>query len=154
MIAPKSVTDAIRAHGAEAYPEEGCGFLLGAVEDGTNVVRAIRRVDNRQDENRERRYLITPADYREAQREAAAEDLDIVGFYHSHPDHPAEPSETDLEQATFPGYTYVIVAVHDGTPTDLTAWTLAPDRSRFEREEIRAGTARRPPTKPTSSTTS
>lgn len=136
MIAPETVLDAIRAHGAEAYPEEGCGFLLGAVKDGTNVVRATRRVENRQDVNRERRYLIAPDDYRTAQREAAAQELDIVGFYHSHPDHPAEPSETDLEQATFPGYTYVIVAVDDGTPTDLTAWTLSPDRSRFEREDI------------------
>lgn len=136
MITTTDVLDAIRDHGADAYPEEGCGFLLGAVRDGTNHVRAIRRVENRQATNRTRRYAITPNDYRTAQRAAAEQGLDIVGFYHSHPDHPARPSETDLAEATFPGYTYAIVAVHDGSATDLTAWTLVPDRSRFEKEAI------------------
>ena len=60
----------------------------------------------------------------------------MVGTYHSHPDHPARPSDTDLDEATFPGFTYVIVAVHDGTPDALTAWSLAPDRSEFHREDI------------------
>lgn len=136
MHANESILDAIRSHGADAYPEEGCGFLIGTVDDGQNHVHSIRRVANRQPENRERRYQITPDDYREAQDEAQAQDLDIVGFYHSHPDHPARPSETDLAEATFPGYTYVIVSVRDGTPTDLTAWSLAPDRSQFNPEDI------------------
>ncbi len=136
MTTTESILDAIRSHGADAYPEEGCGFLLGTVEKGQNHVHSIRCVANRQPENRERRYQITPDDYREAQEEAQAQDLDIVGFYHSHPDHPARPSETDLAEATFPGYTYVIVSVHDSTPTTLTAWSLAPDRSQFDREDI------------------
>lgn len=136
MITTPNILDAIRNHGEAAYPEEGCGFLLGTVRDGANHVRAVRRVENRQDTNRTRRYTITPDDYRTAQRAAAEQDLDIVGFYHSHPDHPARPSETDLAEATFPGYTYVIVSICDGSAADLTAWTLAPDRSRFEREEI------------------
>jgi proteasome lid subunit RPN8/RPN11 len=136
MLTTESILEAIRAHGADAYPEEGCGFLLGTVEDGRNHVRDIRRVANRQPENRERRYQITPGDYREAQEHAHARDLDIVGFYHSHPDHPARPSETDLAEATFPGYTYVIVSVQDGAPADLTAWSLAPDRSQFDEEDI------------------
>jgi proteasome lid subunit RPN8/RPN11 len=132
------VIQAIREHGADAYPEEGCGFLLGAVdESGTNRISRVRRVANRKTENRERRYEITPDDYRAAAEEAAGDGLDVVGFYHSHPDHPAEPSETDLAEATFPGYTYVIVSVDDGTPADLTAWSLAPDRSRFRTEEVR-----------------
>lgn len=138
MITSPSVIQAIREHGADAYPEEGCGFLLGAVdESGTNRISRVRRVANRKTENRERRYEITPDDYRAAAEEAAGDGLDVVGFYHSHPDHPAEPSETDLAEATFPGYTYVIVSVDDGTPADLTAWSLAPDRSRFRPEEVR-----------------
>ncbi len=137
MITISDVLDAIRQHGADAYPEEGCGFLLGTVtDDGENRVRTIRRAENRQDERRTRRYQLTPDDYREADEAARKQGLDVVGVYHSHPDHPARPSETDLEEATFPGYTYVIVAVQDGTPDTLTAWTLAPDRSEFRREEI------------------
>ena len=137
MITTKSVLDTIRQHGADAYPEEGCGFLLGTVtDDGQNRVRALHRATNRRAENRERRYELTADDYRAADAAAQEQGLDVVGIYHSHPDHPAEPSETDLEEATFPGYTYVIVSVHDGVPQDLTAWTLAPDRSEFWREEI------------------
>lgn len=141
MQTTESILDDIRAHGADAYPEEGCGFLLGTTTEGGNRVQRIRRVANRHPENRERRYQITPEDYREAQKDAEASGLDIVGFYHSHPDHPAEPSETDLAEATFPGYTYVIVSVHDGTPENLTAWSLAANRSRFHSEDIRLHTA-------------
>jgi proteasome lid subunit RPN8/RPN11 len=141
MITTDSVLTDIRQHGADAYPEEGCGFLLGTVTDaGVNRVAAIRRATNRHPEWRTRRYQLTADDYREADAAAQEQGLDIVGIYHSHPDHPAEPSETDLDEATFPGYTYVIVAVHDGTPEDLTAWTLAPDRSEFRREDIAVST--------------
>ena len=137
MTTTESVLESIRQHGADAYPEEGCGFLLGTVtDDGDNRVVAIRRAVNRRSEWRTRRYQLTADDYREADEAAREQDLDVVGIYHSHPDHPARPSETDLEEATFPGYTYVIVAVHDGTPTELTAWTLAPDRSQFHHEDI------------------
>ena len=137
MITTPDVLDNIRQHGTDAYPEEGCGFLLGTVtDDGENRVTAIRRAVNRQSEWRTRRYELTADDYREADGAAREQGLDVVGVYHSHPDHPARPSETDLEEATFPGYTYVIVSVHDGTPKDLTAWTLAPDRSQFHREDI------------------
>ena len=117
METTKSILDAIRQHGSDAYPEEGCGFLLGTVtDDGTNRVTALHRAANRHAENRERRYELTPDDYRNADAAAQTQGLDVVGVYHSHPDHPARPSETDLEEATFPGYTYVIVSVHDGTP--------------------------------------
>ena len=137
MKTTPDILDRIRAHGADAYPEEGCGFLLGSVtDDGDNRVTALHRAANRRSENRERRYELTADDYREADAAAQEQGLDVVGVYHSHPDHPARPSATDLEEATFPGYTYVIVSVHNGTPEDLTAWTLAPDRSDFRREDI------------------
>jgi proteasome lid subunit RPN8/RPN11 len=137
MDTTESVLDDIREHGADAYPEEGCGFLLGTVTaDGTNRVTATRRAVNRRSEWRTRRYQLTADDYREADAAAREQGLDVVGIYHSHPDHPAQPSETDLEEATFPGYTYAIVSVQDGTPRDLTAWSLAPDRSEFRQEDL------------------
>jgi len=105
-------------------------------DDGTNRVTALQRAENQQAEHRTRRYQLTADDYRAADAAAQDQGLDVVGVYHSHPDHPARPSETDLAEATFPGFTYVIVSVHDGVPEALTAWTLAPDRSEFRREEI------------------
>ncbi|HEX7070675.1 MAG TPA: M67 family metallopeptidase [Rhodothermales bacterium] len=126
----------IRAHGEATYPEECCGFLLGRVVDGVNHVTASHAVTNRRTENRERRYQIEPGDYLAASRTAEERNLDIVGFYHSHPDHPARPSETDLAEATFPGFTYVIVSVRAGQSAELTGWSLASDRSRFESESV------------------
>ncbi|PSQ71002.1 MAG: hypothetical protein BRD38_03590 [Bacteroidetes bacterium QH_9_67_14] len=137
MRAKTDVLQAIRRHGAEAYPEEGCGFLLGRMDgDGTQQVTRIHRAGNERAENRERRFTLSPEAYRAADAAADAHGLDVVGFYHSHPDHPARPSETDLAEAPFPGYAYVIVSVQDGRPADLTAWTLAPDRSQFHQAEV------------------
>ncbi len=137
METTEPILDTIRRHGADAYPEEGCGFLLGVVaEDGTYRVTDTRRAPNRRADRPTRRYELTAEDYREADAAAREQGLDVVGTYHSHPDHPARPSETDLAEATFPGFTYVIVSVRDGEPDGLTAWTLAPDRSEFTREEI------------------
>lgn len=140
MIVSRELLDAIRQHGAETYPEECCGFLIGRATPEGNVAAALHRADNRLPEGRERRYQITPADYHAADRAARRDGLDVVGFYHSHPDHPAQPSPTDLAEATFPGYTYVIVSVAGGVPRDLTAWTLAPDRSVFLPESIETTT--------------
>ena len=136
MQTQPGILEEICTHGQATYPEECCGFLLGTHTPDGNRVTAIQRVENRQDQNRQRRYVITPQDYREADRIARQDDLDIVGIYHSHPDHPAEPSDTDLAEATFPGYTYVIASIRNGQPADLTAWSLTPDRSRFEAEAI------------------
>jgi len=130
MRTTPDILRAIRSHGEATYPEECCGFLLGH-PGSANTVTALHQVPNRDTGERRRRYTITPADYRAADGAARADGLDIVGIYHSHPDHPARPSETDLADATFPGYTYVIVAIMQGTATDLTAWTLAEDRSAF-----------------------
>lgn len=136
MIAEREILEDIRRHAAETYPEECCGLLIGRLSDGQNEAVGARPVQNRNENRRVDRYVIDPDDYRKIDREARREGLDIVGIYHSHPDHPAEPSSTDLEQATFPGFTYVIVSVENGLPADLTAWTLAPDRSRFLPEAV------------------
>jgi proteasome lid subunit RPN8/RPN11 len=132
----QTVLNEIREHGAEGYPEECCGFLLGELQSDSNVVSRILRAHNSRDEHRGRRFTIAPGEMLEAERTAAREGLDVVGFYHSHPDHPARPSETDLREATFPGYTYVIVSIQSGRPGDLTAWSLAADRTRFLGEPV------------------
>lgn len=131
-----SLLDQIRAHGEATYPEECCGLLLGKSSPEGNHVQALYPVKNQHAEHRERRYTIAPTDYLAAERAARQQGLDVVGFYHSHPDHPARPSDTDLAEATFPGYTYVIVAVHQGQAGELTAWRLTPNRIQFEAEPI------------------
>lgn len=136
MQTQADVLDYIRRHGEETYPEECCGFLIGRLHaDGNEAVYA-RRAVNRNENRREDRYIIAPGEYLEADLAARRENLDIVGIYHSHPDHPAVPSRTDLELATFPGYSYVIVSVENGKAANLSAWALAEDRSRFLPEEI------------------
>lgn len=136
MVVSPEVLQIIRSHAEATYPEECCGFLLGHVLDDENHVRGLHEAENRQAELRETRYRITARDYVSATRSADELGMDIVGFYHSHPDHPARPSPTDLEEATFPGFTYVIVSVRDGLSQELTAWSLAQDRSRFDPEPI------------------
>jgi proteasome lid subunit RPN8/RPN11 len=117
----------IRRHAAETYPHECCGALIAA--DGA-IVEAFR-LPNTTAEGARRRFLIGPGDYRLAEGRARERGGSLAGFYHSHPDHPARPSQHDLEQA-WPNLTYVIVAVKAGTPDDLRSWRLLEDRSGFE----------------------
>lgn len=135
MQITRTSIDAIRTHAASTYPEECCGVLLGELGGGVRVVETVS-VDNTSEAHRERRYLIDAPTLFRITKDADRRGLDVVGFYHSHPDHPAQPSQTDLEQATFPAYVYVIQSVVAGAADELTAWTLADDRSRFIAEEI------------------
>ena len=125
------VLEAIRDHGAEAYPHECCGALLG--RDGT-VIEAWA-LPNTTEEGPRRRFLIRPADYRSAEQRANATGLELLGFYHSHPDHPARPSQYDLDHA-WPVFAYVILSVMNEEPGDITSWRLAADRSAFEPESL------------------
>jgi proteasome lid subunit RPN8/RPN11 len=117
----------IRRHGTETYPNECCGALIAS---GSTIVEAFP-LPNTTAEGPRRRFLIGPNDYRMAEARATARGGTLAGFYHSHPDHPARPSETDLAQA-WPNLTYIIVAVRDGSPEDLRFWRLREDRSGFE----------------------
>lgn len=132
---PRDLLERIRAHGAEAYPEECCGALLGDGVGARKIVRLARRLANSREGAREHRYLIGPEAYSEAEAAARAEGLEVVGIYHSHPDHPARPSEYDREHA-WPWFSYVIVSVERGRPLELTSWVLAEDRARFDEEEV------------------
>lgn len=131
---------AIHRHAAATYPEECCGILIGRhredPDDGAFVER-ILSAQNAREDRRGDRFLIEPSTVLAAHKEARAADLDVVGYYHSHPDHPARPSEFDREHA-WPGVSYVIVAVDGGSVGDTRSWRLASDRLQFEEEEIMA----------------
>lgn len=125
----------VRAHVQGNYPEEACGLLVGRESDGVRHVERVVAVDNVRQTARQRRYLIAPEKFLEVEREARSAGLDVLGFFHSHPDHPARPSAFDLEHA-WPWYSYVIVSIERGTVTETRSWRLLEDRSRFEPERL------------------
>jgi proteasome lid subunit RPN8/RPN11 len=144
ISAPVTITlelaEKIRAHGAETYPHECCGALLGREElvQDQKIVReivALCPLVNRRDDSPRNRFSVTSEDVREAEKAATARDLEVVGWYHSHPDHPARPSEFDREHA-WPWYSYVIVSVTNGRPENMTSWRLNDDREEFSSETI------------------
>jgi len=132
----KNLEQEIRDHGAKDYPNECCGAMLGTDNDAAGrEVRSLFPLINRRDDSPRNRFSITPEDFRAAEKAAAERGLDLLGWYHSHPDHPARPSEFDRDHA-WPWYSYVIVSVDGGTPKDLTSWQLEDDRSKFQPETI------------------
>lgn len=132
--------DEIRRHGEAEYPEECCGLLVGLLdEDGSKRVLEVYPISNaREAEARHNRSLILPEEYMRGERYARSRGLDVVGNYHSHPDHPAVPSQFDLEHA-WPTWSYIIVSVSAGRAEDVRSWEMANDRSRFDEEEISRG---------------
>jgi proteasome lid subunit RPN8/RPN11 len=128
------VDTAIRQHGQETYPHECCGALVG--RDG--AVTAVVALPNTTDEGPRRRFMVRPSDYQLAERRASELGGELLGFYHSHPDHPARPSQYDLDHA-WPTFAYIIVAVAEGVATDMTVWYLQEDRSRFEEGSLNHG---------------
>ena len=135
LITKTEVLDQIRQHGEETFPYECCGFLLGMQRGSTKQVREIRSAENEKEENLERRFLITPEKYMQAERFALSKGLEVLGFYHSHPDHPARPSQFDLDHA-WPNQSYIIVSIMNGKSDALTSWLLKEDRSAFDEEPI------------------
>lgn len=134
----ESLHEQIKAHATVAYPYEGCGLLLGEVADGVNLVTAVRPLPNVwpvQEEKRVR-FRIAEDAWRDVELEAALEGLDVVGVFHSHPDHPPVASPRDLAWAAWPGYSYLITQALAGEATFSRSWQLRPDRSGFDEEEI------------------
>ena len=129
-----AVDRAIRGHGQETYPHECCGALLGRAAGVTDLVA----LPNTTEEGPRRRFLVRPSDYRLAERRATELGAELVGFYHSHPDHPARPSQYDLDHA-WPTFAYIIVAVAQGAAADMTVWYLKDDRSSFEEGTLHHG---------------
>ena len=126
----------VQAHAERDYPEECCGMMLGTDRPGgLRVIQEVLPIENVQEDNRRRRFLITPGQYLEAERAAAGRGLSLLGFYHSHPDHPARPSAFDTEHA-LPWFSYVIAAVAGGRLERLTAWELREDRTAFRERSV------------------
>ena len=127
----------ISLHGESAYPEEGAGVLLGSIEaDGLRRVLRTLPLPNRwEDENRTRRYRIDPLDLLDAEEKADQDGLTVLGIYHSHPDHPPQPSSFDLERA-LPFFSYIITEVNRGSTVESRAWRLAEDRRQFVEEHL------------------
>lgn len=116
--------DAIRHHGEETYPNECCGVLLGRASDGVNEVEDAVRAGNTRTDSARNRYQIAPQELVKIQRQARERGLDIVGFYHSHPDHPARWSKTDFAEAHWHGCSYVITAVEKGVAKVTNSFLL------------------------------
>lgn len=131
--------EALRAHGEETYPHECCGILLGHVAPDSNAVVRVVRAGNTRTDSAHNRYHIAPEELLRAQREARKEGLDIVGFYHSHPDHPAQWSKTDFAEAHWFGCSYVITAVETGRARVTNSFLLrgsSEEDKRFEDEAL------------------
>jgi proteasome lid subunit RPN8/RPN11 len=132
----------MRAHGERDYPYECCGLMLGKFEGGRKRMIETYPISNaREEEAKRNRFLIRPEELMRGEKHARAKGLDVVGFYHSHPDDVAAPSQYDLEHA-WPTYSYVVMAVEKGRAADLRSWEMEADRSRFNEEEIQLGSFR------------
>jgi proteasome lid subunit RPN8/RPN11 len=131
---------AIAVHGERDYPYECCGLMLGNFEsNGAKVCVETYPISNAREEDAKRnRFLIRPEELLRGEQQASAKGLEVVGFYHSHPDHPAVPSAYDLEHA-WPTYSYIVVSVRSGHAEELRSWEMQSDRSRFDEEEILKG---------------
>jgi proteasome lid subunit RPN8/RPN11 len=129
----------IRAHGVETYPHECCGSLLGrdkSTEDGRQrEILGVFPLVNRREDSPQNRFSVSARDVIAAEKEASARGLEVVGWYHSHPDHPAKPSEYDREHA-WPWYSYVIVSVRERVAKEMASWRLREERDAYDEEEI------------------
>ncbi len=134
---PPDLLKQIQAHGESAYPEEGAGFLLGKSDRNgrRRLVAVLPLINARESSARRNRYLIGPADYLRAEAEADRLGLDVIGVFHSHPDHPDQPSEFDREWA-MPWFSYVITSIQQGVARSSRSWRLKDNRSGFEEEGL------------------
>jgi proteasome lid subunit RPN8/RPN11 len=125
----------IHAHGEHAYPEEGAGFLLGADGEPRTATAIVPLTNAREKLARKNRYMFMPEDYIRAELQAERMGLSLIGVFHSHPDHPNQPSEFDREWAQ-PFFSYVITSVRSGKALESRSWRLVEDRSEFQEEQI------------------
>ena len=132
----REIEEKIRQAGAEAYPDECCGILFGSEDGEDQVVKSLRPIENARESGEQyHRFLITAEDMMQAELEARKLGLEIVGSYHSHPDHPAQPSNYDRDHA-LPFYSYIILRVAQGRPELMTSWRLRLSREAFDSEEL------------------
>jgi proteasome lid subunit RPN8/RPN11 len=130
-----SLAEEIRAHGQRAYPHECCGAILGRESGGLREAASLLPLANRREDSPSNRFSLTAEDVLGAEQAARERNLEVIGWYHSHPNHPARPSEYDREHA-WPWYSYVIASIVNGVAVEMTSWRLADDRTAFSPEEI------------------
>ncbi|MBG7609972.1 MAG: M67 family metallopeptidase [Anaerolineae bacterium] len=134
---PSQILDQIHDHGESTYPEEGAGLLLGKEDGNLRVVSAILILSNAREEGaRHNRYMLSPQDLFHAELEADRLGVDVIGVFHSHPDHPNLPSEFDRHNAV-PWYSYIITSVDNGCSIESRSWRMVDDREQFEEEKIK-----------------
>ncbi|MEP7012358.1 MAG: M67 family metallopeptidase [Acidobacteriota bacterium] len=142
LILSATDRETIERHLEAGYPDEACGLMIGRELRGANesdptrteVVRLVL-ADNAREDSRHNRYVIPPEAVLAAEKAARAEALSVIGYFHSHPDHPARPSEFDREHA-WPGLSYLIVSIRGGTAEDVRSWRLTDDRESFLEEKL------------------
>ena len=132
---PEALVQRIHAHGVETYPHECCGALMGKDGETAREVLELLPLANRRNDSPRNRFEVTAEDVQMAEKKASELRLEVVGWYHSHPDAPARPSEFDREHA-WPWYSYIIVSVQQREPRDTTSWRLRDDRSAYDSEAI------------------
>jgi proteasome lid subunit RPN8/RPN11 len=130
----------IRREGEKAYPDECCGVLFGDIDENQN--KKLRRIEpiinSREESERYHRFLITPEEMMKSEMTARTLKMDVLGFYHSHPDCPAKPSDYDKEHA-LPFYSYIITSVNKGISDEFKSWELRDSRECFDEEEVVVG---------------
>jgi proteasome lid subunit RPN8/RPN11 len=131
----EALIEKIHEHGARDYPNECCGALLGREEGADRTVLGLVPLVNQRNDSPRDRFSITSDDVRLAEKEASAQGWELIGWYHSHPDSPARPSEFDREHA-WPWYSYIIFQVEKGEPREMRSWRLDDDRAKYEEEAI------------------
>jgi proteasome lid subunit RPN8/RPN11 len=139
LTIPDEIYNAIRSHGERTYPHECCGVLLGKSSDAGSSVEAAVEAGNTRTDSAHNRYNIAPQELVRIQRQGRERGLDIVGFYHSHPDHPAQWSKTDFEEAHWIGCSYVITSVEKGTAKVTNSFLLSgttEEDKRFEDQRV------------------
>ena len=133
---PDALRTSLEDWARAGYPDESCGLLIGKRDDEATLIKRVMQARNLNRERARDRYLLDPQDFLEADREARAAGMDVLGAWHTHPDHPALPSETD-RAAAWPDWYYVIVAVNRNGVQDVRAWRLNPNQ-QFDEEAIRS----------------
>ena len=136
LFIPQEILTRIHQHGEQAYPEEGAGLLLGENKGNEQQVSEILSLTNEREENaRHNRYQLSPQDYLRGEELADRMGLDVLGVYHSHPDHPNQPSEFDRQWA-WPNFSYLITSVVQGLAVESRSWRLNEDRANFSEEKV------------------
>jgi proteasome lid subunit RPN8/RPN11 len=136
LVIQEDALQRMQKHAASTFPEECCGFIFGEEKDGQRTVTQATEVDNSKEGDKRRRFEISPLTYLKAEQYAEKHGLTLLGVYHSHPQHPAIPSEHDLKQAV-PFFSYPIISVQDGQIDHLRSWQLD-DEGKFVEEKIGA----------------